>query len=347
MNSKLIEKFFRKECTPEEVNQILDWFRLQGIAPLQDVEMRVIWEEAKKEKHYPRFTHNPDEMLKLIHQQMDQRLLPPTPVDSRVPKVRYSGSWAYALRVAAIIFFPVLFIWLLQPKADAVEKVIPPKVLTVETPAGTKLTKTLPDGSKVILNARSAIAYASDYGAENREITLTGEAFFEVVKDSLRPFIIHSGNLSTTALGTAFNIIYRPDEAVTKVSLVTGMVRVTTEDTTNVRQVTNLRPGEQLNYDKHAGSFHTDHFDTLEALAWKDNILYFSKSGIKQVVRQLEDWYGVSIQLTGNTSKAENQYWTYTGMFKNQNLENVLTGISYVKDFSFEIKEKNVKLIFN
>jgi ferric-dicitrate binding protein FerR (iron transport regulator) len=256
-------------------------------------------------------------------------------------------SWTYALKVAAALVVPFIFAWLLLKYTHTEPPVEPPKIVTVETPAGMKRTKVLPDGTKVVLNSRSTLTYAAGFSESKREIKLVGEAFFEVAQDSLRPFIVYSGNISTTALGTSFNVHYRHSRAITEVSLATGVVQIATTDKTSGPKSKKLQPGERLNYDNKEGSFYTDHFDALETLAWREGVLFFKKAGIEQVVQRLEDWYGVEIILKGNTGKFKNHDWTYTGMFKDQNLENVLTGISYVKDFSFEINGKTIKMIFN
>jgi hypothetical protein len=73
MNSKLIEKFFRKECTPEEVRQVLAWFSRDEVQPWQEDDLRSFWEAAEIEKRDPRFAHDPKEILELIHQEMDKK----------------------------------------------------------------------------------------------------------------------------------------------------------------------------------------------------------------------------------------------------------------------------------
>ncbi len=347
MNSKLIEKFFRKDCTPEEAKQVLEWFSHHKIEPWQEDDLHAIWQEAEQEKHDPQFVHDPQGMLDFIHQQMDQPQKHAVTFKHKRQWISLSESWAYALRVAAILFIPFLFTWLFSDFSQTPQTIESPRVVAIETPAGVKRTTVLPDGSKVILNARSSITYDSGFRENKREIVLVGEAFFEVAKDSLRPFTVHSGNLSTTALGTSFNIYYRPDRDITEVSLATGVVQVVAKDKIRDVKATKLQPGERLNYHIQEASFRTDHFDTLETLAWKEGILYFKKAGIEQVIQKLEDWYGVKIAIEGNTDSVKKEDWTYTGMFKNQNLENVLTGISYVKGFSFEMNGKNIKLMFN
>ncbi|MEO0331763.1 MAG: FecR domain-containing protein [Bacteroidota bacterium] len=341
MNSQLLERFFRGECTSEEVEQILNWFHAQNLSPSKEEELYAIWKETENEKRSYHLEQNAQEILGSIHQSIGKKCR--VTVSHQRERARISDSWAYALRVAAILIIPFFFSWLYVKFYQPGTVVQPPKMITVEAPVGVKVTKILPDSSRVMLNARSSITYIAGFQENAREVTLSGEAFFKVAKDSLRPFTVHSGNISTTALGTSFNINYRPDSTTTEVSLATGKVEIID----NTAVLTKLEPGERLQYDRGRSTFRTDHYDTLETLAWKDGILHFKEAGIEEVIQKLEDWYGVEITLEGKIEKAKNQAWTYTGTYKNQNLVNVLSGISYVKDFTYEIQQKKVTLMFH
>jgi ferric-dicitrate binding protein FerR (iron transport regulator) len=108
-----------------------------------------------------------------------------------------------------------------------------------------------------------------------------------------------------------------------------------------------LKSGEQLTCRANDGSFEKTKFEVLAVTGWKDGTICFKSSKFREVVKTLENWYNVDIEVTGNTSNIYDTSWTYTGQFENQNLENVLRGISYVKDFSFKINDKKVTLMFN
>lgn len=342
MHSKLLEKFFKKECSPHEVKQVLEWFRGQVLKPEQEEDLREMWGEAEKEKQNPQNSYDPQELLKIIHGKMGRSYRIP----SQKKVVRHntinSHPWAHWLKIAAVLFIPLVFSFLLLFQIKVGKDIKPPAEVTIETPAGVKRTLLLPDGSKVVLNSKSSIKYLESFTEHKREIILSGEAFFEVSKDTLRPFIVHSGSITTTALGTSFNIKYLPSNGMTEIALATGIVQISSDSL----KIERLKPGEGLQYDMKTGSFRTNIYDVHEALAWKEGILYFKKAGINQVVQRLEDWYGVDINLSRNTDNKRFHNWTYTGMFKDQSLENVLTGISFVKDFTYEIKGKKVKMTF-
>src|SRR5699024_6685187 len=96
--------------------------------------------------------------------------------------------------------------WLLIDPIENEQAGKVPAVISLEAPQGIKLTKVLPDGSKVILNSNSSISYTDGFAKDKRELTLQGEGFFQVTKDPARPFTVHTGNIATTALGTSFNV---------------------------------------------------------------------------------------------------------------------------------------------
>jgi transmembrane sensor len=340
MNSRLLEKFFKKECSPHEVKQVLEWFRDQGLEPEQEEDLRKMWGEVEKEQKDPRDYYDAEELLGLIQGKIvgEGKITFHKTVVDIIPH-----PWPHWMKIAAVLFITLICSFLVLFHNKMRNDLKPPAEVTIEAPAGVKKTRILPDGSKVVLNSRSSIKYQEGFGEHKREILLLGEAFFEVSKDTSRPFIVHSGGISTTALGTSFNIIHRPSDGLTEVALASGIAEVSAER----KIMEKLLPGERLQYDMKDGSLRRDIYDVLETLAWKEGILHFKKAGIDQVVERLEDWYGVDIDLMGNTDNRKNQNWTYTGTFKDQSLENVLTGISFVKDFTFEIQGKEIKMIFN
>src|SRR5690606_18082388 len=112
----------------------------------------------------------------------------------------------YWIKAAAVLIVGVVLAWLLVDPIEGEQVEKEPAVISLEAPLGIKLTKVLPDGSKVTLNSNSSISYTEGFTESTREIKLKGEAFFQVTKDPARPFIVHTGNIATTALGTSFNI---------------------------------------------------------------------------------------------------------------------------------------------
>ncbi|MEK6552667.1 MAG: FecR domain-containing protein, partial [Bacteroidota bacterium] len=117
-----------------------------------------------------------------------------------------------------------------------------------QTVMGEKYFATLSDGTIITLNADSKLKYPARFTNGTREIYLEGEAFFEVKQDTSRPFIVHSGNISTTVLGTKFNVSAFPNEKNIAVSLVEGSVKVSKEESGTIENIVLLQPDQQLVY---------------------------------------------------------------------------------------------------
>ncbi len=244
-------------------------------------------------------------------------------------------------KVAACILFVLSVLYVVQHQATD-EKPQPKIVyeqIVKENPKGQKLTVFLPDGSQVVLNAGSKLSFTKPFHPDRRVVNLEGEAFFEVAKDSLRPFQVISDKLTTTALGTSFNIAAYPTDGHIQVSLTTGKVKVDYQIAEKQQaEAYYLIPGEQLGYDKVQDIFNKQPFDAEKVLAWKEGIIHWENVGEARVVKTLERWYGVQIEVEGESATA----WDVTARFNNQSLKSVLTSLSYTMDFVFEIKEEHV-----
>jgi transmembrane sensor len=216
----------------------------------------------------------------------------------------------------------------------------PAPVKTAEIPlikrsnlSGQKSIIDLPDGTRIHLNSESEIEFPKEFSADFRMVSLKGEAFFEVKKEQ-RPFLVESGSTKIRVLGTSFNVKQKADESL-YVALVTGKVRV---DAVNGDQVT-LNPDEMLVMEKD-GKFSKIGFDPMDITGWKDNYLVFKSAKFSEVKKKLELWYGVSITLKGHLGKD----WTYSGVYKDEMLENVLRGICMTSGMTYEIDKKQITI---
>src|SRR5690606_31564425 len=134
-----------------------------------------------------------------------------------------SSAWFKALAVAAIIFIIALPVYFISTSAkqDALSKIdTAPEIIKSGNNVGEKSRLILADGTVVWLNSESAIEYPAQFTGTERTVRLKGEAFFEVASDSLRPFKVASGNVTTTALGTSFNVKSYQDEDELAVTLI-------------------------------------------------------------------------------------------------------------------------------
>lgn len=206
------------------------------------------------------------------------------------------------------------------------------------TRPGVKSSLTLTDGTKMILNSGSKIHYVENFQTDKRELFLEGEAYFDVFKDPNRPFTVHTGTISTTALGTSFSINAYENERV-NIYLLTGKVVVADEMDNHTGVF--LERGEAAIFDK-KGGLTKEKFDNKRVTAWTKGIILFDRTPIMEAIGTLENWYGVKFDL--KNKPAANL--TVSGRFDNELLQNILIGLSYSARFQFEIQEDKVRMNF-
>jgi transmembrane sensor len=189
---------------------------------------------------------------------------------------------------------------------------------TMTTGKGETYMLTLPDGSKVWLNAASSITYnAGLLEAGKRKVELTGEGYFEVARDKMHPFVVKTRNQEVEVLGTHFNINAYSDEKTINTTLVEGEVRVTSES-----QVRRLKPGQQalVPYQSRNGIQVIGNADIGSVVAWKEGLFKFHKANLQDVMRQLSRWYNMEVKYDG---KLNNRVFTGE-ITRNVNLSQIL-----------------------
>lgn len=228
-------------------------------------------------------------------------------------------NWlAVAATIIVLITIGTVSYYSMQQKPQAIE--VAQVVKT--TPFGKRLTLHLSDGTKVHLNAGSTIEFPERFTGAERVIKMEGEAFFDVSKDSTRPFIIHSGNVKTTVLGTSFNINSFGENSAIKVSVKSGKVTVNSPGDGVV-----IGAYQQAVFDKKTKKISKETIKSDDQFAWKDGVLQFKDLQIVEVLKRLERYYGVDFSL-GNQSIG-NCHLTAT--FKNESLTSVMESILYTK----------------
>jgi ferric-dicitrate binding protein FerR (iron transport regulator) len=254
-----------------------------------------------------------------------------------------SNIWL-GLAASILMIFSVSFILYFYPNSDVVE--IPQSIAEVNTiikstPKGVKKTIKLPDGSMVALNSDSKLTYKEDF-LQNRIVNLEGEGFFEVVKDEQHPFSVITDNISTTALGTSFNIKAYAGKPEIQVVLASGKVKVENKLDNSFHEIL---PGEATHYSTVNQTLKKGIVDVAAILKWKDGILHFDKVPFNIIIEDLERWYGIDFQVIGTDKLPE---YKCSGTFKpNEYLSNVLTALSYSVEFDYTIENENVILKFN
>ncbi|MEQ9289351.1 MAG: DUF4974 domain-containing protein [Cyclobacteriaceae bacterium] len=202
-------------------------------------------------------------------------------------------------------------------------------------PRGQKLIFQLPDGSKVKLNAEGQLRFPQTFDENERTVHLRGEAYFDVVRDEERPFRVITENLEVRVLGTSFVVNAYPEELQELVVVESGKVEVTGKYAGSVL----LYPEQMTRYNKASPSLAKAPTDP-KFMGWKNEILYFEKASADELIKSLERWYDVEIEVVN----PNNLEVSVSGEFKNQSLRNVLTGLGYSSGFDYQITKNQVKI---
>lgn len=217
---------------------------------------------------------------------------------------------------------------------------------TITTPKGGKYKIILPDKSEVWLNAASSLRYPTVFSKKERRVELTGEAYFEIAKLTQHtgankkrvPFIVTTKNQIIEVFGTHFNINSYDDEAFVKTTLLEGSVKVSSPLTGNSKF---LRSGQQAQ--EKVGSnqpIYVVDTDTEEAVAWKNDYFKFKNTKLTDVMKQIERWYNVEVEYTGNIPSDE-----FTGFISRKvKLSSILNMIEQSAKVNFIIKDRVIKI---
>lgn len=205
------------------------------------------------------------------------------------------SRWAKVVTLAACILVGVAAIgyYIISPQTDEA---------IAELPQYTEKHQIikLPDGSVVVLNAGSSLEFPETFtGKKNREVTLRGEGYFDIRHDASSPFIVYTGKLRTTVLGTAFNIRAYPSDNDITVTVTRGKVKVS-DDTKVIGIIT---PDQQIKFNKHQEVSQQQRVDSKEVVAWSDQDIYFDDATLADVVKQLEQRFQVDIVFDNDAIK--------------------------------------------
>ena len=257
--------------------------------------------------------------------------------NSRSYKRRKYSNW---YKVAAIFIFGFFTVFTLQqimdPASQKEESLNEVKVIEKVSLPGQKVTNMLPDGTIVKLNSDSKILVPETFTGDSREIELHGEAFFEVVRNESKPFIIKTGDLRVRVLGTSFNIRSYPEEDMATVAVASGKVAVCDKE----KNREDLVKGEKIVYTKEAEMVREE-YDWDSEFGWKDNILLFRDKRLPEIIGVLKKWYGVEFIIERNIDKSGHKF---SGKYHDPTLRAVLEGISFIYDFNYQINGKTVTI---
>ncbi len=287
------------------------------------------------------------EQLKNIWDTTDTQYLPETiKTDQALERVlhRISGTsslkklWIYWGKLAAILLLPLIIVNIIWFSYRPIKKAssFSPVFSEVFATFGTRTALKLVDGSLVWLNSGSSLKYPDRFDGEQREVFLSGEAYFEVSSNKAKPFIVKTSDLTIKATGTKFNIYCYHSDSKSEITLVEGKVFVDELNSTgSMNRISELNPNQHLIFNKSTKAVTIKDEDTYKYIAWKDGKLIFRNEPLSEVVKKIGQVFNVDIELQGSLL----QDYRYRATFEDESLAEILKLLEISSPISYkEIK---------
>ncbi|HKH60781.1 MAG TPA: FecR domain-containing protein [Flavitalea sp.] len=297
----------------------------EGIASVDETQKLMEWYSSSttKEVQWPSVELSEKEVVsQRMLTRLQEKIAPKTGRVIHFPWQKIAAVLLVFFGVATILIF------LLKPSRAS--------LFTVANPSGKIQLVMLPDSSKVWLNASTIIRYAKSF-KKDRQLKLEGEAYFEVTHDADRPFVIEAGDLTTTVLGTSFNVKAFKEDASTKISVISGKVKVAN----NSKELGILSPSDELKFDRRNKTRTIEPIDTNNVLAWKNGKLKFNGESFAEIGIVIESWYGVQIKFA-DASVSRCRY--YLSVDNTVPIDTFLSIVSNVADIKY-VFDKNKTMV--
>lgn len=241
----------------------------------------------------------------------------------------YKSSMTIAASALIILFIGTLSFYFYN-------KFVKNAYIEVISEKGQRKEFTLPDGSRVWLNSDTKIRYDKNFDKSVREVMLCGEAYFSVVKDASRPFIVKTFKLNIKVLGTVFNVKSYPGDKTIETTLVTGLVSIEKNNDKEHEAPILVKPKQKAVFSVAAEQIKVEQVNVDKTTSWKNGKLVIDNEPIDAVMAKLQRWYGVKVELVGKLGSTDDRY-TFT--VKDENIEEVINLLQLTSRITFKIED--------
>lgn len=232
---------------------------------------------------------NLDHVLYKLHYDINTKL-----AESKNRRISALLKWSF--RIAGMIILPIAIFWGI--KGNLNYNAGKETWVEIKAPAWTRAQFSLPDGTIGWLNSNSSVKYKGNF-TNDRQVTLNGEAFFDVFKDKTRPFKVNANEIVVKVLGTRFNIATYDNEKNVEVVLEEGEIEINDKGKLNSLI---MRPNDLVSFDKTLKNFSKEVVEPQKYLSWTEGKLVFRNDPLDVIARRLERWYNIDIEISGNVS---------------------------------------------
>jgi ferric-dicitrate binding protein FerR (iron transport regulator) len=315
-------------------NEFVDWVRFPTDASSAK------WEQF--------ISANPEKKIPIKHAALIVRSL--EPVETEIPKERLDAIWyriaksrksrqwhlySKVMKYAAVFILAFLMgiggSYILKKQGSDYTDMY----TEINVPYGERSEVVLYDGTKVWLNSGTTLKFPLVFKEGQRKVSITGEGFFDVAKNSEKPFLVNAGQLDIEVVGTRFNVCAYPDDQKYYTTLEEGKVHATNRFT---GERLSLKPGEQAILDFNTKAISLQTVDTELYTSWKENLLKFENAEFTDVVKKMERWYDVKIIV--DETMLFNKRYNMT--IKTESLREMLRLLAFTTPMKYEIKEDQV-----
>jgi transmembrane sensor len=352
----LIARALNGEASAREQQELMEMLREDELLQQQYDLLTRIWKEKEGTIQAEDDDVAKNTISRIISKAGLEGYTEPAHRKSRLNKTR--RVWLAAASLLILLFAGWLFI---NNRSSSVKDT---KQEAIEARKGSRIRSLLPDGTTVWLNVGSKIYYDGNFTGPTREVRLEGEAFFDVVKNTDRPFIVHTSGIDIKVLGTAFNVKSYPEDKTVETTLYRGQVKVFREEDPEKTAI-QLKPNEKLIISKHAAndasnvseekqpsakqipaSFTIAHIDSTKKenerfeTAWVYSRLEFRGDSFEELARKLERWYNVNIVFTDEKVKQ----LSVNGTFENETVEQAFAALKTGFPITYKINNNEISV---
>jgi transmembrane sensor len=315
INNDLLVRYLLNEASSEEQLQAEQWIAASAINRKYFEDFKLIWEQSSQLAS-SRKIHEND-----AWQRFRQRIHPEQKKQAIVRRIGYRFPW---MRMAAMVAFVTLVTWLMTALFGN-------KTITVQS-GQTTIASTLPDNSVVTLNKNASLTYPKRFSGEERDVTLRGEAFFNVTPDKKKPFVVHVNDITVKVVGTSFNI--KSIHGKTEVIVETGVVQVIHNN-----KVVELKPKEKLVTGGADTAMQKEEVPDKLYNYYRSKEFVCNNTPLWKLAESLSEAYNKSITI----EREELRNLRITTTFSNKPLDSILTVIE--KTFDVKAERKNNQII--
>lgn len=332
---KLLRKFLQKKSDQKEREQINRWFTdIRNERKLNHI-IREHWDELALES--PDYDFDTNRFLDKLHHSIN--------LDS-YKKSRdlpfYRKAYHHFSKIAAVLLLPLLVIssWYFLKDGRFFTNEENTVYAEIYSPLAARTRFELPDGSTGWLNSGSTLKFPVKFYGAQRKVELSGEGFFDVVKDSKRPFVVNTCDIAVVALGTRFNVFSYPDDETCEITLESGIVVVNKiRESGEPVKLAELQPDHQMVISKKTDYTLIKEVETVKYTSWKEGKLVLRNDPMDEVVKRISRWYNVEIDLKDN----ELESYTFRATFEDETFSEVLTLLKISSPIDY-VEHKREKL---